>query len=557
MTQQFVVVAGDRFGNKIDDAVFEWTTVDGGSIDEAGLYAAGDVPGEYDVVVTVGSGEDATIAIAKVTVLPERISFMSDREDDQLEIYIMDLDGSNVRRLTSAPTGKFLYSWSADGRRLAYDEFALGTGIVLTDDTREWTRVIQENEPTVGYLYPAWSPDGTKLALVRWDLDADLRELYVIDVDGDNLTRLLDAPDGDVFVPAWSPDGRFIVYDFTPKDEQGFIHVIRADGTDDRRLTNDPANDTLPAWSPDGLHILFTSIRDGHDDVWIMNANGTDERNLTNTEDEDRSPAWSPDGSRIVFYSDRDGDNELYAMDADGSNVVQLTDNDDIRDIDPRWLPPKAGVRVSVDALQLAVEEAPDDLSIADVTAKVRASIVRIETDIALGSGFIIDAEGLIMTNDHVIVGASEITVRLDDGTELTATVVGRDLIRDMAVLRIEPEQPLVAVELGIGTDVRLGALALAIGYPLGTDDLTITQGLVSAVRTDTGRNILWLQTDAAVNPGNSGGPLVDLQGRVIGIVSAKFVDVSIEGVGFAISAQTVATYIDSLKAGETLGQGD
>jgi hypothetical protein len=124
MTQQFVVAAGDRFGNRIADAAFQWSVTDGGSIDDSGLYTAGDVPGEYDVKVSVGTGDDATTVIAKVTVLPERISFFSDREDDQLEIYIMDLDGSNVRRLTEAPTAKFLYSWSSDGRRLAYDQLA-------------------------------------------------------------------------------------------------------------------------------------------------------------------------------------------------------------------------------------------------------------------------------------------------------------------------------------------------------------------------------------------------------------------------------------------------
>ena len=555
MTQQLAVIAGDRFGNRVDGAAFNWSAVEGGSVDEAGLFTAGDEPGDYEVTVSVGAGDDAPNAVAKITVLPERISFISGREDDQLDIYLMDLDGSNVRRLTDAPTLKSLYSWSADGRRLAYDELALGTGIVLTDDQRDWTVLIQENEPLVGHLYPAWAPDGTKIAFVRWDLELDLRELYVMDADGGNLTRLLNAPDDDVFVPAWSPDGRFIVYDFTPQGQQGSIHVIRADGSDERRLTTHPTNDTSPAWSPDGRHILFTSIRDGDDDIWIMEADGTDERNLTDTEDQDRSPDWSPDGSRILFYSDRDGDSELYVMDADGSNVTQLTDND-VLDIDPRWLPPKAGIRVSTEALQLATEKPPADLSVADVTAAVRGSIVRIETNIALGSGFIIDVEGLVLTNNHVVLGASEITVRLDDGTELEATVVGRDLVRDMAVLRIEPDELLVPVELGIGAQVRLGSLALAIGFPLGTDDLTITQGLVSAVKVDDGRGLVWLQTDAAVNPGNSGGPLVDLQGRVIGIVSAKFVDVSIEGVGFAISVQTVATYIERLKAGETLGQG-
>ncbi len=555
MTQQLVAAAGDRFGNRISTPL-QWAASDGGSIDADGLFAAGDEAGEFTDAIEVSAtvGGVTKSASAKVTVLPDRISFLSDREDDQFDIYVMSADGSDPQRITSTPARKFLYSWSPDGRRLAYDAFALGTGIVLTDDEQAWTVVLVENEPTVGHIYPSWSPDGTKIAFVRLDLEQDLRELYVIDADGGNATRLLNDPDGDAFVPAWSPDGTFIVYDWTPEGERGHIHVIRADGTGDRRLTNHPKNDTSPAWSPNGRRILFASNRDDSDDIYAMDTDGTDVVNLTDTDAEDRSPSWSPDGDRIVFYSDRDENQELYVMDADGTDVQRLTDNES-NDIDPRWLPRTAGVAVSAAVLQLSSDTQPVDLTIADVTAAVRSSIVRIETDLGLGSGFIVDADGLVVTNDHVIVDAAEITVRLDDGTELEATVVGRDLIRDIAVLKVEPEAALAPVELGVGVETRLGTLALAIGFPLGTDDLTITQGLVSAVKNDPGRSIVWLQTDAAVNPGNSGGPLVDLQGRVIGIVSAKFVDVSIEGVGFAISAQTVATYLERLKAGDVIGQ--
>ena len=90
-------------------------------------------------------------------------------------------------------------------------------------------------------------------------------------------------------------------------------------------------------------------------------------------------------------------------------------------------------------------------------------------------------------------------------------------------------------------------------GFPLGSSELTITRGLVSAIKSDTGRNILWIQTDSAINPGNSGGPLLNLQGQVIGVVSAKFVGVSIEGIGFAISVNTVNLYLDRLKAGDVI----
>ncbi len=93
----------------------------------------------------------------------------------------------------------------------------------------------------------------------------------------------------------------------------------------------------------------------------------------------------------------------------------------------------------------------------------------------------------------------------------------------------------------------------VVLGYPLETDKVTVTSGLVSAIEFDSGRNITWVQTDSAINPGNSGGAMLDLRGKVIGVVSAKLIGVAVEGVGFAISANTVNTFLPRLKAGETI----
>jgi len=87
------------------------------------------------------------------------------------------------------------------------------------------------------------------------------------------------------------------------------------------------------------------------------------------------------------------------------------------------------------------------------------------------------------------------------------------------------------------------------LGYPLGNENVSVTSGLVSTIEYDDGRNITWVQTDSAINPGNSGGPLLDMQGRVIGIVTAKMVGVSVEGIGYAISANTINLYLPDLKA--------
>jgi len=106
---------------------------------------------------------------------------------------------------------------------------------------------------------------------------------------------------------------------------------------------------------------------------------------------------------------------------------------------------------------------------------------------------------------------------------------------------------------LGDLSQLPLAAEAIVAGYPLGFTEITITTGLVSSFRDDAGRNIIWVQTDAAVNPGNSGGPMLNLRGEVVGIVNSKIVDITVEGVGFAISINTVKLYLDALLRGEVV----
>jgi len=93
----------------------------------------------------------------------------------------------------------------------------------------------------------------------------------------------------------------------------------------------------------------------------------------------------------------------------------------------------------------------------------------------------------------------------------------------------------------------------IVLGYPLGGENVAVTSGLVSTIDFDSGRNITWVQTDSAINPGNSGGPMLNLRGQVIGVVSAKMVGIAVEGIGFAISANTVNMYLPRLEAGETI----
>jgi serine protease Do len=167
----------------------------------------------------------------------------------------------------------------------------------------------------------------------------------------------------------------------------------------------------------------------------------------------------------------------------------------------------------------------------------------------SLGSGFIISKDGYIITNNHMVDGSSEIKVKISDGRELKAKVVGRDSKTDLALLKISSlVENLPVLALGDSEKTRVGDWVLAVGNPFGLEH-TVTQGIISA----TGRVIgsgpydNFLQTDAPINPGNSGGPLINLRGEVIGINTAIFSGG--QGIGFAIPSSVAKLVITQLKA--------
>lgn len=167
------------------------------------------------------------------------------------------------------------------------------------------------------------------------------------------------------------------------------------------------------------------------------------------------------------------------------------------------------------------------------------------------GSGIIITTSGYIVTNQHVISGATEISVILNSGEEFSAALVGQDEKTDIAVLKIETDKELTAATLGDSSAVEVGEPAVAIGNPLGQEFAgSVTAGVISAVnRTMTIENRTYnlLQTDAAINSGNSGGALINQYGEVIGINSVKLSQTGVEGLGFAIAISEVKPIIDDL----------
>jgi len=222
-----------------------------------------------------------------------------------------------------------------------------------------------------------------------------------------------------------------------------------------------------------------------------------------------------------------------------------------VNPIDPGWTPP------STNGQDQALP------SIADVVALVRPSVVAINTEYtsydifnqpftqqAAGSGWIIDKDGLIVTNNHVVENADSVTVTLVDGRTFTAETVRTDLLSDLAIVKVDASN-LPAAKVGDSDTLRVGDWVVAIGNSLGRG-ISATAGIVSAtgvsISVSEGQTLDDLiQTDAAINPGNSGGPLVNMAGEVIGITSVKIRAVEVEGVGYAISSNTATPIVEQL----------
>ena len=176
----------------------------------------------------------------------------------------------------------------------------------------------------------------------------------------------------------------------------------------------------------------------------------------------------------------------------------------------------------------------------------------------SLGSGFIIDASGIVVTNNHVIADADEINVIMNDGSKFKAELVGVDKKTDLAVLKFKPTKPLIAVKFGDSDKLRLGEWVVAIGNPFSLGG-TVTAGIVSARNRDisSGPYDNYIQTDAAINRGNSGGPLFNLDGEVVGvntlIISPSGGSI---GIGLAVPSKTVAGVVDQLRQFGELRRG-
>jgi serine protease Do len=237
-------------------------------------------------------------------------------------------------------------------------------------------------------------------------------------------------------------------------------------------------------------------------------------------------------------------------VDITGSKTAESTATPSV--INATWTPPATGTQIE------------ELLSIADVVAMVKPAVVSINTEIVgqdifgtftqegAGSGWIIDKNGIIVTNNHVVEGANTITVTLDDGHTFSVdpSSVHTDTLNDLAIFKIDATD-LPTLNIGTSSQLRVGDWVIAVGNALGLG-IRATEGIVSRVGVtipfDQGQTLYdLLETTAVINPGNSGGPLVNLAGEVIGITSAKIAQIGVEGMGYAISIDVAMPIIKQL----------
>ena len=259
-----------------------------------------------------------------------QIVFTSKR-DGNLEIYVMDNDGTNQRRLTAVQGDDNFPDWSPDGTKIAFNSNRNGGFVqiyVMDSDGKNLIRLTDG----LGERYPDWSPDGRKIA---FSVDDREDHIAVMDADGKNREKLEDK----ALYPSWSPDGKQIAF-VAPRDGGSEIYVIGVDGQERKRVTHDLVRKWSPSFSPDGQRIAHMAEHKGFYHIHVVAPDGRNLQRLTHNEENHWDPAWSPDGQVIAYYVwdgilEGEFHGTIHLMASNGRYIRQLSDGRNARDSEP------------------------------------------------------------------------------------------------------------------------------------------------------------------------------------------------------------------------------
>ena len=322
-------------------SIFENVTAGEQMLEISGIAANCNLEGDNPRRVTIIQGETVSISLKVTCNLIEQIAFSSTRTGNA-DVWKIESTGANSVNLSNNPASDSRPFWSPNGKKIAFLSYRNGDANieiwVMNPDGSEQKQLT--NNPSGEVFAPDWSPDGSKI--VFSNNRSGNFEIRLIDADGTNPKKLTADPGVDSG-PRWSPDGSEIIF-VSNRTGNNDIWIMDANGLNKTQLTNNPEFDEKPIWSPDGSQIAFESKRSGNRDIWLMEADGTNLKNLTNNPGFDHFACWSPDGTKIAFRSNRTGNFEIWVIDANGTNLTMLT-NDPATDVNPRWSP--GGSRIS------------------------------------------------------------------------------------------------------------------------------------------------------------------------------------------------------------------
>ena len=265
----------------------------------------------------------ATIAITPTPTIGYKLSLVSDRDGNQ-EIYMMDIDGSNLINLTNNSANDSYPAFSPDGKRIAFaSDRDWNDDIYLMDS--DGSNIIRLTDSSVNDQEPAWSPDGKQIVYISGN---DYPKIYKMNADGSQQVGFSYQGSYGAYSPSWSPDGFEIVFR-SRWDEIDFVSPEGKNGDNDLRFRGRD-----PSWSPDGSKIAY----DDGGKIFTMSPDGSNQARITFMNEDASEPAWSPDGKWIAFTSLKDDNKDIYITSLDGKTLIRVTNNP-ANDFSPAWVP--------------------------------------------------------------------------------------------------------------------------------------------------------------------------------------------------------------------------